>query len=1208
MKLLRILFILILIILSISCNNETNTSKDLYSLQFSASKTAIVFADSVKKPFQFIAKRPFINKVRTPETHYLNLNTSLASKTQIIFKESPIVQTPGVGKFLSPQIIAAKGSKKLAGMPEVILAKDPASKDINSANFSYYKTLQGIKHNTIRCMAEDSIGNIWMGTNGGGLVRFDGKYFSSFTKKEGLSNIIILSIMIDKSGCIWVGTNGGGVCKYDGKYFTNFKKQDGLINDVVPEIYQDKSGNIWFGTHEGLSKYDGKTFTNFSEKQGLSGNVVFSILEDDTENLWIASEHSGLCYFNGISFTIYKDSKDWKNNEIYSLYKDKKGIIWFGSNGGLCFYDGNFFSKYLNPLLNNINIYSITQDDFNNIWLATDGKGLFRFDGKIFSNFTEKHGLTSNTLLHVLLDKAGNLWCGAVNGGLCIYNGKHFNNYSDRDGLNHTIINCISEANDGKLWFGSNEGGVICFDGKSFNHYSKKQGFCDAVVLASFKDSNGNIWFGTNGEGVFCYDGISFKNYTQHHGLNSDIIFSIFEDKNHNMWFGSNGNGACKFDGENFTHYTKNQGLNNDVVLTIYQDKKDNIWFGTYEGVCYYNGTNFVYFKDNESLNGNYVYCIMQDHDGIIWIGTYGGGVWRYDGNYFVNFTEKSGLVNNEVMSLMQDKECNLWLGTRKGISQITANQLKKINTLNVLNFNPIKESFFYNYNYNDGFLGLNCRRNAMLQDKLGFIWVGSDILSSFNPQQNVIKKTPPNIMLINIKLFGEDIAWPSLNAVNVDRKGNEKIVGLIQDTVLQNGVLLKNIYFDGITKWYNLPEHLSLPYNNNNVTFNFVGVHMQSRNHLKYQYILEGFDNNWSAITNRTEAPYGNLPSGDYTFKVKAMNQIGLWSKECEFKFCVRKPWWESWWFRLVVFCFVTILIYSIYRMRTAKLRKDKIVLEQTVEIRTAEVQNEKNVVEEQKKLIEKKHKEITDSINYAERIQRSLLASKQLLDEYLSQYFILYKPKDIVSGDFYWAKKLINNHFLLVTADSTGHGVPGAIMSMLNIACLKEATSLDITRPDLLLNETRRLVIENLKNDEGVFGGKDGMDASFLCFDFENLMLYCASAYVPIWIIRDGNMLEIEVDRMPIGKHVYDNTTFKLQKIQLLKGDVVYTFSDGFADQFGGVNGKKFKKKHLQQLLLSVSNEPIENQKNILSEVFDNWKANLDQIDDVCLIGLRV
>jgi len=256
----------------------------------------------------------------------------------------------------------------------------------------------------------------------------------------------------------------------------------------------------------------------------------------------------------------------------------------------------------------------------------------------------------------------------------------------------------------------------------------------------------------------------------------------------------------------------------------------------------------------------------------------------------------------------------------------------------------------------------------------------------------------------------------------------------------------------------------------------------------------------------------------------------------------------------------------------------------------------------------VEEKHKEITDSINYAERIQRALLASKKMLDENLSDYFILFKPKDVVSGDFYWATKLSNNNFVLVNADSTGHGVPGAIMSIVNIASLKEASLQGITSPDLLLNETRRLVIENLKNDGSAEGGKDGMDGSLLSFDFKNNILHCASANNPIWVIRNKELIEIKADRLPIGKHDRDNIPFTLHTLNLQKGDVVYTLTDGFPDQFGGANGKKFKHKQLQNLLLAMANEPMETQKQKLNDVFDNWKENLEQVDDVCLIGVRV
>jgi serine phosphatase RsbU (regulator of sigma subunit) len=257
---------------------------------------------------------------------------------------------------------------------------------------------------------------------------------------------------------------------------------------------------------------------------------------------------------------------------------------------------------------------------------------------------------------------------------------------------------------------------------------------------------------------------------------------------------------------------------------------------------------------------------------------------------------------------------------------------------------------------------------------------------------------------------------------------------------------------------------------------------------------------------------------------------------------------------------------------------------------------------------VIEEKQKEILDSINYAERIQRSLLASKKLLDENLNDYFILFKPKDVVSGDFYWAAKLHNNNFVLVTGDSTGHGVPGAIMSIVNIASLKEAVIQGITSPELLLNETRRLIIENLKNDGSREGGKDGMDGNLLCFNLKNKVLYAACANNPIWIIRGNELIEIKADRMPIGKHEEDKTSFTLHTLNLQNGDIVYTLTDGFADQFGGPHGKKFKYKKLQELLLSITHEPMEIQKQKLNAIFENWKGNLEQVDDVCLIGVKI
>ena len=310
----------------------------------------------------------------------------------------------------------------------------------------------------------------------------------------------------------------------------------------------------------------------------------------------------------------------------------------------------------------------------------------------------------------------------------------------------------------------------------------------------------------------------------------------------------------------------------------------------------------------------------------------------------------------------------------------------------------------------------------------------------------------------------------------------------------------------------------------------------------------------------------------------------------------------------RIIIYCaiagLVMMVIFALFIFRSLQKKKkaNKIITEQ------------KQLVEEKSTIIEEKHKEITDSITYAERIQRALLANKKILDKHLNDYFILFKPKDIVSGDFYWATHVPSNeienkeYFYLAVADSTGHGVPGAIMSILNIACLDKAITKGITSPDLILNETRSLIIEHLKNDGSTDGGKDGMDGSLLRFDFKNNMLYCALANNPVWIMRQNQLIEIKADRMPIGKHHTDQVAFSLHEVPLQKGDVIYVLTDGYPDQFGGLGGKKFKSKQLQSLIQAISTEPMAVQKQKLNDAFETWKGNLEQIDDVCILGIRV
>jgi serine phosphatase RsbU (regulator of sigma subunit) len=282
--------------------------------------------------------------------------------------------------------------------------------------------------------------------------------------------------------------------------------------------------------------------------------------------------------------------------------------------------------------------------------------------------------------------------------------------------------------------------------------------------------------------------------------------------------------------------------------------------------------------------------------------------------------------------------------------------------------------------------------------------------------------------------------------------------------------------------------------------------------------------------------------------------------------------------------------------------VREQNVILERKVEERTHEITLQKDIIEE-------KNKDILSSIHYAKRIQRALLASEKLLQHNLPEYFILYKPKDIVSGDFYWADVAPDGKFLMLTGDCTGHGVPGAFMSLLNISIMHELTfGRQLSRPDLLLNKQREAIIMSL-NPEGTDEvSKDGMDCVLCSYDFQNKKVEFACANNPLWIIRDKQLLEYKPDKQPIGLHEGPKTDFTRHEVQLLPGDIVYTFTDGYADQFGGAKGKKFKLSHLKEMLVEICGKTLKEQREILDKTFEDWKGGLEQVDDVLIIAVKI
>jgi len=935
------IFSIATLLIVFSCRNQ-----DQGPLSFAPKVVAahgyVVPKDSMATPKIILARNPVIVRAGKPKIVMINTNVHPAGIPRVVEAGTPKVCTPGQDSFSLPEIVPAIDSPFLAGIPEEVTAKEADVKEQNTYNFMSFGKLQGLKSDIIECGLEDKNGNLWFKVRGVGVSKYDGKSFTHITEKEGLSKGNVMSMLEDKSGALWFGTQIGGVSKYDGKNFTHFTQKEGLTNSWVLDMAQDKSGNFWFGTGSGLYKYDGKSFTHFTVKEGLSSNFITDMLEDQNGDLWFGTDEAGVTKYDGKSFTHFTKKEGLSSNHINDILQDKSGNLWFGTGeGGVSKYDGKSFTHFTKRegLIEN-SVFNIAQDNKGNLWMATD-YGLSKYDGQSFTNFTLKQGLSDSSVNSVLEDKNGNLWLGTHHrGGANRYGGQMFTHFGIKEGLSDNGVRSTLKDKRGNLWFGTWAGGVIKYDERSFTIFNNMEGLVNGSIESMLEDKNGNLWFGS-WDGISKYDGKSFTYFPAQDGLPGSVM-TILEDKRGNLWFGTYGGGVSKYDGENFTRFTEQEGLSNNVVMSSLEDKHGNLWFGTYGGgISKYDGKNFTNFTEKGGLGSNNVGSIHEDKSGNLWFGT-SRGVSKYDGKNFTHFTEKEGLSNNEVRSILEDKRGDLWFGTANGLSKLEEERLTyltKVETNMAASALSNPGPLFKTYMYEDGFSGggVNIGK-TMCEANDGTIWIGAnDRITAFHPNEEIPDTIAPNIQLTGLALFNEKIPWQNLMSYQDESVNRQKV----KDTgfVLGNGVRLHDLHFDSVSKWFGVPGQLSLPYDNNQLKFQFIGITMRSPEKVKYQFKLEGVDKNWSAPTDRNEAEYGNLSHGTYTFKVKAMNGDGYWSRELSYSFTIRPPWWRTWWFTTLVALVLVGGVYRFIQYRSRNLKQRNILLEKKVTERTHEL-----------------------------------------------------------------------------------------------------------------------------------------------------------------------------------------------------------------------------------------------------------------------------
>ncbi len=810
-------------------------------------------------------------------------------------------------------------------------------------------------------------------------------YFRNYSLDEGLPQSEVYDILEDARGYLWVTTNGGGVCRFNGLSFKRYTTDDGLANNLTRHIIEDREGNIWIGTFEGLSKYDGLSFTNYNEDDGLEKGVFLKLYEDNKVDgkIWMHiwrgarkrfvyslhnnkierfdliektyNDTSGIRFFyqykngnflcitwdkhyifNGEKVLIdsLQDEPFLKNKHYFPIYEDNSGNLFLhvrnNDSSAIYAYNQGVFSKFdLPDYVATSNIRTMMQDSQSNYWF-TDGYGLMKYNRNKITRFTQDNGLPNNIFIaEIFEDTGGNIWMVSRGSGITKYSGNRFVAFTTEDGLLSDIIRSIYQDSKGNYWFGTTGRGIAKYDGEKITNYltDKKHKFGRINSMTEWKKNE--LLIATD-NGMVTFDGKDVKFMNDYFQLPKNVLVTNFIIDSVCSWFCMSGTGIAKRE-EGKTHIftTANSDLTSDAVQNVLKDSKENIWICTDYGITRYHNDIMYRYDTVQSIKNQLVLQAAEDQHGQIWFATFSKGLTIFDGNKFRQIKACDGLSSNIVYSVLCDDFGNIWAGTQRGVDKIMLNNTGKVNRIR-------------HYGKYEGFTGEETNAWANYKDSDGNLWFGTiHGVMRYNPQEDKPDLTPPITKIIDIRLFFKDIDWNS------------------------------EVYKDTYTKidpWFSIPVNLQLPYHKNHISFGFEAISYRTPEKVKYQWKLDGLDEEWAPVTSKTEAVYANLSPGQYVFKVRSCNSEGVWNDQpATYSFEILAPFWQQWWFKVGTGALVVAIAFFIFKMRLRSIENKKKELERIVKEKTFEIreQNEEILtqnakLEQQKEELEQQKEEI--------------------------------------------------------------------------------------------------------------------------------------------------------------------------------------------------------------------------------------------------------
>ncbi len=1094
-----------------------------------------------------------------------------------------------------------------------------SQRNLKNLTFINFSIDDGLSQSSVTQIFQDSRYYMWFATLDG-LNKYNGVTFKIYSHEpdndKTISSKWIYDIVEDKEGYLWVATLNG-LNRFDRKTQT-FKRflndpnnSRSLPENVVKGLYVDENNVLWVRTDNFLSKYVNGEFYSYAIPQKpltrLNPYTHIPIVETD-DILWTTSSKGLIAFYKNTEVQkIYKhkegDPFSISSDEVTSLAVDGQKNLWIGTNNGLNVMDINsntftqIFVKDSTGLLSNkINV--LYTDNLGNIWIGTDkGLNVCPLFDNVFQSMDNKYffrafvhednnpnSLSFNNVTSIYEDFSFNLWVGTYGGGVNkadlkpkkfqIIRNNHTKNSID---LSSNQIAGLLEYTPDVLWIGTYGKGLnilnlktkkvthIFADGTTFKSLTNN------YVHSIIKLKNGLIFLGTR-NGITVYDPAQNKFFDiqdyypmlDFPQLKNNRIYEMLEDVKHDVWIATN-MGLFKFNTntKEIDAYYLNDGLKSNSIWSLYEDDFGKIWIGTTKGINIYdlfaNDNKFHDFSEylapdsalkkgeHNKLSNENVYSITQTKK-YYWFGTT-GGLNRYDpiSKKIKYYLKKDGLPNENIYDIVVDNNNNLWFSTNRGLV-----------------FLKTSTNLIKSFDKEDGLQDLEFNKGARAKGSDGKIFFGGiNGLNYFYPDS--IREN----LFIPKTSFDEVIIF--------DKEGKSR-----------------TIYVDNKDTITLTPKDKSIK-----ITFSALEFTNPSKN--QYKYYLEGMDEKWINAGHQNFVSYTNLEPGDYILHVQGSNNDLKWSLPIRLYIRVKPPFWKTIWAFLLYIIILGGIIFLLIRYRTEKLRKDNELLreKQKAAIEIAKSREE----------LAAKNKDLHDSLSYAKRIQQAIMPTRYLMKKYFPESFVFYHPRDIVSGDFYWFLEK-DYKFYVAAVDCTGHGVPGAFMSLIGLNMLHNIVEVDnIDRAGKILDELNKSIYDNLNKEIENVTVQDGMDMSLVVIDLINKQVNFSGAKNPLVLIRNGEYIEIPANKYPIGSFKYDfKTFFNEYDFEIQKGDTIYLFSDGYADQFGGPKGKKFKKKNFRNLLIEISKLPINEQYKKVKQVFYDWKGDLPQVDDILLIGIKL